>query len=290
MIPRRLASTVQQRLNQFPAVTLLGARQVGKTTLAKNLGKETESIYLDLENPQDLEKLADPRAYLLHHRGKLIILDEVQRLPNLFQILRGVIDEGIEQGFSSGQFLLLGSASIELLKQSSESLAGRMAYLELTPLEAMEVAADQLDTLWIRGGFPRSFLAANDEQSVIWRNNFIQTYLERDIPQLGPRIPAATLRRFWTMLAHLQGSPLNAAKLAKSLAVDGKTIARYLDLMVDLLLIRRLQPYHANVDKRWSKALKSICATVVCSTRCYALMITNRSSDTRLRMKAGKVS
>jgi len=256
MLPRKLTSTVRQRLSQFPAVTLLGPRQVGKTTLAKSLGRETDSIYLDLENPEDLEKLTDAREYLLHHRGKLIILDEVQRLPNLFQILRGLIDEGIELGFTSGQFLLLGSASIELLKQSSESLAGRIAYLELTPLEVAEVECDSLNELWIRGGFPRSFLATDDQQSVIWRNNFIQTYLERDIPQLGPRIPAETLRRFWTMLAHLQGSPLNAANLAKSLSVDGKTVARYLDLMVDLLLVRRLQPYFANVSKRLVKSPK----------------------------------
>ncbi|PWQ99869.1 ATP-binding protein [Leucothrix pacifica] len=256
MISRKLTATVRKRLNQFPAVTLLGPRQVGKTTLAKSLGKETDSIYLDLENPEDLEKLSDAREYLLHHRGKLIILDEVQRLPNLFQILRGLIDEGIELGFTTGQFLLLGSASIELLKQSSESLAGRIAYLELTPLEVAEIDPASINELWIRGGFPRSFLAADEEQSVTWRNNFIQTYLERDIPQLGPRIPAETLRRFWTMLAHLQGSPLNAANLAKSLSVDGKTVARYLDLMVDLLLIRRLQPYHANVGKRLVKSPK----------------------------------
>ena len=193
---------------------------------------------------------------MLHHRGKLIILDEVQRLPNLFQILRGLIDEGIELGLTSGQFLLLGSASIELLKQSSETLAGRIAYLELTPLVVAEIQPSSLNQLWIRGGFPRSFLAADEEQSVIWRNNFIQTYLERDIPQLGPRIPAETLRRFWTMLAHLQGSPLNAANIAKSLSVDAKTVARYLDLMVDLLLIRRLQPYHSNVSKRLVKSPK----------------------------------
>ncbi len=257
MIPRKLAATVQQRLQQFPAVALLGPRQVGKTTLAKALGKATESIYLDMENPEDLAKLNDARAYLLHNRGKLVILDEVQRLPNLFQILRGLIDEGIEQGHTKGQFLFLGSASIELLKQSSESLAGRIAHLELTPLGVKEVAPHELDTLWIRGGFPRSFLATDDEQSVIWRNSFIQTYLERDIPQLGPRIPAETLRRFWTMLAHLQGSPFNAASLAKSLAVDGKTVARYLDLMVDLLLVRRLQPYHASINKRLVKSPKT---------------------------------
>jgi len=256
MIERKITPQLQQYLAQFPAVTLLGPRQVGKTTLAKRLRTKIPSIYLDLENPQDLEKLEDPRGYLLKHRGKLIILDEVQRLPNIFQILRGLIDEGIEAGFPTGQYLLLGSASIELLKQSSESLAGRIAYLELTPLDMTEIKNNQLERLWIRGGFPQSFLALNEQQSVIWRSNFIQTYLERDIPQLGPRIPAETLRRFWTMLAHLQGSPFNASKIAKSLGVDGKTVTKYLDLMVDLLLVRRLQPYHANVGKRLVKSPK----------------------------------
>ncbi len=255
MINRKLNPKLQQYLSQFPAVALLGPRQVGKTTLAKNLGKGVSSIYLDLENPQDLAKLEDPRGYLSKHQGKLVILDEVQRLPNIFKVLRGLIDEGIEAGFSAGQYLLLGSASIELLKQSSESLAGRIAYLELTPFDIMETGKEG-EKLWIRGGFPQSYLAVNDQQSVVWRSNFIQTYLERDIPLLGPRIPAETLRRFWTMLAHSQGSPFNAAKIAKSLSIDGKTVAKYLDLMVDLLLVRRLQPYHANTNKRLVKAPK----------------------------------
>ena len=256
MIKRRLRTLVKQRLDQFPAVALLGPRQVGKTTLARRLGASTESIYLDLENPQDLVKLEDPRGYLQNHPGKLVILDEVQRLPGLFQILRGLIDERIESDIPNGQFLLLGSASIELLKQSSESLAGRIAYLELSPLDITEIKPNELEMLWIRGGFPRSFLAPDDHQSSIWRNNFITTYLERDIPQLGPRIPAETLRRFWTMLAHLQGAPLNAASIAKSLAVSGKTVTTYLDLMVDLLLVRRLQPYHTNISKRLVKSPK----------------------------------
>ena len=256
MIKRNLTPFLQQRLEQFPAVTLLGPRQVGKTTLAKHVSKSVDSIYLDLENPQDLEKLEDPRGYLESHRGKLVILDEVQRLPGVFQVLRGLIDEGIANGATSAQYLLPGSASIDLLKQSSESLAGRIAYLELTPLSISEIVPSEIEKLWVRGGFPLSFLATADQQSIIWRNNFIQTYLERDIPQLGPRIPAETLRRFWTMLAHSQGTPLNAAKLARSLAVDGKTIAKYLDLMVDLLLVRRLQPFHANVSKRLVKSPK----------------------------------
>lgn len=256
MIKRRLTTLVQQRLEQLPVVALLGPRQSGKTTLAKRLGATTNSLYLDLENPQDLAKLEDPRGYLLSHQGTLVILDEVQRLPGLFQILRGLVDTGIESGISTGQYLLLGSASIELLQQSSESLAGRITYLELNPFEVTEIQPEQQQALWNRGGFPRSFLAASDQQSTTWRNSFITTYLERDIPQLGPRIPAATLRRFWTMLAHLQGTPLNAASIAKSLVVDGKTVAKYLDLMVDLLLVRRLQPYHANVRKRLVKSPK----------------------------------
>ena len=256
MLDRKLKPKLQQYLNQFPAVALLGPRQVGKTTLAKNLGNTSKSIYLDLENPQDIAKLEDPRGYLAKHQGKLVILDEVQRLPGIFKILRGLIDKGIEAGFRSGQYLLLGSASIKLLKQSSESLAGRIAYLELTPFSMLEIRQQNRENLWIRGGFPQSFLAINDQQSVTWRSNFIQTYLERDIPLLGPRIPAETLRRFWTMLAHSQGSPFNAAKIAKSLSIDGKTVAKYLDLMVDLLLVRRLQPYHINTQKRLVKSPK----------------------------------
>lgn len=262
MIGRKLTSIVQDHLTHFPVVALLGPRQVGKTTLAKKIGRDVGSIYLDLENPHDIEKLEDPGGYLSQHSAELVILDEVQRLPGIFQILRGLIDEGIESGIACGQFLLLGSASIELLRQSGESLAGRISYLELTPFNVREVAnmvidkPDPLQQLWVRGGFPMSFLASNEQQSVIWRNNFIQTYLERDIPQLGPRIAAETLRRFWTMLAHSQGTPFNAAKLAQSLSVDGKTIARYLDLMVDLLLVRRLQPFHANTKKRLVKSPK----------------------------------
>jgi predicted AAA+ superfamily ATPase len=256
MIKRRLTESLLSRLRQFPAVALLGPRQVGKTTLARQIGGGTKSVYLDLENPQDLEKLADARGYLTAQRGKLVILDEVQRAPDLFQVLRGLIDEGIHQGLAAGQFLLLGSASIDLLRQTSESLAGRMATLELSPLDCLEVGPDDDRRLWMRGGFPPSFLADHEEQSIAWRSSFIQTYLERDIPQFGPRIPAETLRRFWTMLANSQGNLHNAALLARSLAVDGKTVARYLDLMVDLLLVRRLPPFHVNINKRLVKSPK----------------------------------
>jgi len=256
MISRNLQAILEDRLRQFPAVALLGPRQVGKTTLARVTASTADSLYLDLENPIDLEKLSDARGYLGAQRGRLIVLDEVQRVPGLFQVLRGLIDERIHHGEPAGHFLLLGSASIDLLRQSSESLAGRIAYLELSPLDVREVGREQQTRLWIRGGFPRSYLAEDDRQSAIWRENFIRTYLERDIPLLGPRIPAETLRRFWTMLAHDQGGVLNAASLARSLAVDGKTVAKYLDLMVDLLLVRRLPPLHANVRKRLVKSPK----------------------------------
>lgn len=214
------------------------------------------ALYLDLENPADLDKLSDPRGYLEGRRGRLTIIDEVQRAPGLFQVLRGLIDERVRDGEAAGHFLLLGSASVDLLRQSSESLAGRIAYLELAPFDALEVDPTRIQQLWTRGGFPRSFLADTDPDSVVWRESFIRSYLERDIPQLGPRIPAETLRRFWTMLAHAQGGLLNAAELARALAVDGKTVARYLDLMVDLLLVRRLPPYLANVKKRLVKSPK----------------------------------
>ena len=253
-IPRVLRPKVESYLRQFPAVALLGPRQVGKTTLARDIARTTDSVYLDLENPADLAKLEDQGAYLRSLRGRLVVLDEVQRAPGLFQLLRGLIDERIRGGEPAGQFLILGSASIDLLRQSGESLAGRIAYLELSPLDIRETGEESRTSLWIRGGFPPSFLAASDRHSARWRDQFIRTCLERDIPQLGPRIPAETLRRLWTMLAHGQGDLLNAANLARALAVDGKTVAKYLDLMVDLLLVRRLPPFFASVRKRLVKS------------------------------------
>ncbi|NJM81224.1 MAG: ATP-binding protein [Tabrizicola sp.] len=254
MIDRRIAAILQTRLDESPAVALLGPRQVGKTTLAQELGDARPSIYLDLESDADRAKLADPELYLSAHEDKLIILDEVQRMPGLFQPLRGLIDQGRRKGLRAGRFLLLGSASIDLLRQSGETLAGRIAYLELAPLDALEVPAADIDRLWLRGGFPDSFLAKNDPASLRWRRDFIRTYLERDIPALGPRIAAETLRRFWTMLAHRQSSLSNAAELARALGVDAKTIASYLDLLVDLMLVRRLEPWHANTGKRLVKS------------------------------------
>ncbi len=258
MRARRLHSVLEERLEQFPAVVLLGARQVGKTTLACELARNRASVYLDLEAPRDRAKLQDPALYLSAHLNKLVILDEVQRIPGLFETLRGLIDAGRRVGRRAGRFLLLGSASPKLLRQSGESLAGRIAYVELAPLDALEVETLELERLWLRGGFPDSFLATDDRRSLIWRENFIRTYLERDIPALGPRVPAETLRRLWTMLAHGQGGPLNAAQLARSLAIDGKTVRRYVDLLVDLLLVRRLVPLHANVRKRLVKSPRVI--------------------------------
>lgn len=256
MISRRVLPALIDALAESPAVALLGPRQVGKTTLALELAKTLRSIYLDLESEVDRAKLAEPEAYLAQHADKLVVLDEIHRAPQLFRSFRGLIDSSRRRGRRHGLFLVLGSASIGLLKQSSESLAGRIRFVELAPLDAGEVGAKKLDALWLRGGFPESLLAASDAASLRWRVDFIRTYLERDIPQLGPRIPAETLRRLWTMLAHQQGGLLNAAALARALAVDGKTVASYLDLLVDLLLVRRLSPWHANVRKRLVKSPK----------------------------------
>ncbi len=259
MIYRSLQPKLAKLLTQFPAVALLGPRQVGKTTLALELIEGTpKAEYLDLELPSDLAKLTDAEDYFSRHQGHLLVLDEIQRKPDLFPILRSVIDAQKRKGKLTGQFLLLGSASLDLLKQSSESLAGRRASLELTPLLAEEVhaAGRKVDPLWIRGGFPDSFLARSEDASYQWRLSFIRTYLERDIPALGPRVPAETLRRFWTMLSHAQGTLLNHSTLANSLGISGQTITRYLDLLVDLLLVRRLQPWSGNTLKRQIRSPK----------------------------------
>ena len=256
MIRRHIHDQLIEAIDHSPAVGLLGPRQVGKTTLALEIGETRPSLYLDLESPADRAKLADAGRYLTDHENELVILDEVHRAPAIFQTLRGLIDRGRRRGKPGGQFLLLGSASIDLLKQSGESLAGRISYLELAPFDTLEVGADKMDHLWVRGGFPSSFLATSDRLSLDWREDYIRTYLERDIPQFGSRVPAERLRRFWTMLAHNQATLLNAATLAQGLGVDGKTVVRYLDLLVDLLLVRRLAPWHGNVGKRLVKSPK----------------------------------
>jgi len=256
MIVRTLHDKLLAALTHFPAVVLLGPRQVGKTTLALEIGKTLDALYLDLESEQDRAKMVHPELYLSDHQDRLVILDEVHRVPGLFPLLRGLIDSARRAGRKSGQYLLLGSASLDLLKQSGETLAGRIAYLELAPFGVLETAAFPLDDLWVRGGFPDSLLAETATESLRWRTNFIRTYLERDIPQFGPRIAAETLRRFWVMLAWQQGGLLNSADFARNLGVDVKTINSYIDLLVDLLLVRRLTPWHGNIGKRLVKSPK----------------------------------
>ncbi len=248
--------TVREALSRQAAVALLGPRQVGKTTLALALAQERDAVYLDLQKPGDVAKLSEPAAFFALLRDRLVILDEIHRVPGLFPILRGVIDEGRREGLRHGRFLILGSASFELLRQSGESLAGRITFIDLGSLNVLETPLDQQERLWLRGGFPDSFLATDDPVSLAWRDDLIRTYLEREIPQLGPRIPSETLRRFWTMLAHGQGGVHNAARLAAGLEISGQTVARYTDLLVDLLLVRRLQPYHVNAGKRLVKSPK----------------------------------
>ena len=257
MITRTLHDKLLAALAHFPAVALLGPRQVGKTTLALEIGHTyPNALYLDLESEQDRAKMADPELYLSDHQDRLVILDEVHRLPALFPLLRGLIDSARRAGRKNGQYLLLGSAFLDLLKQSGETLAGRIAYLELAPFDVLETGSFPLDDLWVRGGFPDSLLAETPSGSFQWRKNFIRTYLERDIPQFGPRIAAETLRRFWVMLAWQQGSLLNSAQFARNLGVDVKTINGYIDLLVDLLLVRRLAPWHSNIGKRLVKSPK----------------------------------
>ena len=262
MYKRLIQQQLSDLLGQFPAVALLGPRQAGKTTLAfaqKEIYPDT--VYLDLELPSAQRQLDDPEAFFMSHANQLIILDEVQRLPGVFSTLRGVIDQRRRNGEISAQFLLLGSASGVLLQQSSESLAGRVAQLELTPFQVREVIKDdskteEMNTLWVRGGFPLSWLARNDTTSLTWREEFITTYLEKDIPSLGPRIPSTTLRRLWTMLAHNQGELLDQSKLASALAISGQTVGRYIDLLCDLMLVRRLPAWSGNVAKRLIRAPK----------------------------------
>lgn len=261
MIERFLQNTLLKSLNSNASVCLLGPRQIGKTTLAHDVTAQLNAIYRDLENPRDLDQVRDIGLFVEQYPDKLIILDEVQRTPEIFAPLRGIIDQRRRDGFRHGQFLFLGSASLDLLGQTSESLAGRIAYLELSGVNILEMMATNnealnANALWLRGGFAESLLSGSDETSLQWREDLIRSYLERDIPQFGFRIPAETLRRFWTMLAHHQGALLNASSLAKGLGISGQSVGRYLDILVDLLLLRRLQPWHSNLGKRLVKSPK----------------------------------
>lgn len=257
MIKRRLEPQISSLLQQTPAVALLGPRQAGKTTLALLLADGRPSSYLDLESPSDRARLAEPELYLADHEEELVILDEIHRAPAIFEALRGTIDRGRRAGRANGRFLLLGSAAIDLLAQSGETLAGRITYIELGPFDISEAGEAELDRLWLCGGFPPSYLADDEAISLRWREDFIRTYLEREISQFGRRVPAETLRRLWTMLAHNQGQLLNAAQLGRGLGISSPTVAHYLDLLVDLLLIRRLQPRLANVGKRQVRSPKT---------------------------------
>ena len=257
MLKRYIAAALVQRLRHNPVVALFGPRQVGKTTLAVSLNQIRSSVYLDLESPQDILKLSDPLAFLSESGRQLIILDEIQRMPELFPIIRGIVDKNRRTGRKGNQFLILGSASMALINQSSESLAGRISYLEVSGFSSLEVKSTttkQLQKLRLRGGFPDSYLAKSNALSSEWRESFIRTYLERDLPQMGFRIPGIRLRRLWTMLAHLQGETINASSLAGSLGVDSKTIAYYIDILENLLLIRRLAPWYSNTKKRLVKS------------------------------------
>jgi len=256
MIKRGLQKKIINSLNNFPVVGILGSRQVGKTTLALEIRSHypNTSIYLDLELPSDLSKIAEPELYLNQHRDSLVIIDEIQRMPSLFPVLRALVD----QDRKPGRFLILGSASPEMIKKSSESLAGRIIYHELPPFHISEVGQDErvLQSLWLRGGYPLSYLAESEEDSLAWREAFIRTYLERDIPQLGIRVPALQLRRFWLMLSHSHGRLWNASQIAGSLGVSAPTVRHYLDILAETFIVRQLQPYLPNLKKRLVKTPK----------------------------------
>lgn len=255
MISRRILPNIEKALVQFPAVALLGPRQAGKTTLARSVGSShVNSLYLDLERPSDLAKLADPELFLSRHVDQLVVLDEIQRQPDLFPVLRALIDENRRPG----RFLLLGSASPQLLRQTSESLAGRISFHELAPFDVSEIKPGhaRLADFWLRGGYPLSWLAESDEASFAWRESFILTHLERDIPAFGIRIPGPTLHRFWQMLAHLHGQMWNASRLASGFGVSAPTVQHYLEILEATYMVRRLPPLHVNLGKRLVKSPK----------------------------------
>lgn len=254
MIPRRITPRLRESLDQFPVVALLGPRQVGKSTLARMIAQERRAVFVDLERPADAAKLRDAEIFLNSVADKLVIIDQVQRSPELFPQLRVQVDANRRHG----RFLLLGSASPDLRRQSAESLAGRIEYHELTPFTLDEVGAtpENQQRLWLRGGYPGSYLAASDLASSRWREAYIRTFLERDIPQLGMRLPAEHLRRFWTMLAHLHGQLWNGSQLARNLGISPPTARHYLDVLSDTFMVRILPPHHVNPGKRLVKSPK----------------------------------
>jgi predicted AAA+ superfamily ATPase len=254
MISRYALSEILDSLTKFPIVSLVGPRQTGKTTLAKEIAGifSRPTVYLDLELPSDAFKLQNPELYLDRLQDSLIIIDEIQRQPELFPLLRALVD----RHRVPGRFLILGSASPTLAKHTSESLAGRIVSHELSPFSIAETGPETIERLWIRGGFPDSFLAASDNDSLAWRDAFITTYLERDIPQLGIRIPAAQLRRFWTMIAHCHGQLWNASAIASSMGLTAPTARHYLDILEQTFIVRQLQPYATNLGKRLIKSPK----------------------------------
>jgi predicted AAA+ superfamily ATPase len=256
MIERILQRQIVQSLQRFPAVGLIGARQVGKTTLAKMIAERwrEECLYIDLEWPSDYTALSEPERFLSRHVQKLVIIDEIQVRGELFPVLRSLID----MDRRPGRFLLLGSSSPGLVRQSGESLAGRIAYHQLSPFLLSELRPDKMDLLWIRGGFPPSTLAGSEDASIQWRQDFIMTYLQRDLSVLGydVRIPAMTLRRFWQMLAHAHGQPANLSQLATNMELSRQSVRKILDILQETFMIRQLQPFYANVKKRLVKTPK----------------------------------
>lgn len=238
-------------VRRSPVTALLGPRQCGKTTLARLFGKGKEATHFDLESQPDLRRLQNPEMMLTPLRG-IVILDEIQVMPELFNVLRVLVDRPENQT----RFLILGSASPGIIKNVSETLAGRVELVELSGFDLKETGADSWQKLWLRGGFPRAFLADSNEDSMAWREGFIRTFLERDIPQLGITIPSAAMRRFWTMLAHYHGQNWNASELARSMGLSDKTVRSYLDILAGTFMIRQLQPWHENIGKRQVKAPK----------------------------------
>ena len=254
MIARKIQGIIERSLKKYPVVCILGSRQAGKTTLAKEIRKgiNRKVVYLDLELPSDQNKLRDPELYLSQFTDAIVVIDEIQRMPFLFPLIRALVDKKRV----GGRFLILGSASPELIRQASESLAGRIIYHELTPFTLHETGHKRIQQLWLRGGYPESYLSGDDEESFVWRETFIKTYLEMDIPQLGIHVPAMQLRRFCTMLAHFHGQLWNASQIANSLGLSAPTIRNYLDILEETFIVRRLVPYHLNLKKRLIKSPK----------------------------------